>query len=677
MTIKRKVQIVIILIAIHVAVFVGYLFHSSAQVHTRVRHLIPAVEYLRGIALARAGMIQQMKEVVDYLAISDPAARDEFRKGGQLADESFAVWIDAIKAQRALGVTGEDDDLALVQEVQTRYASWVRTAEWFFELQDSGRGAEAMALFRDRLEPYFDREVLLPVDKALDDGSEEVHVAFHDLLMTVGRIPWMSPEGIRNIERGEAALDGFLAANHLLFEVTGQLKELMKYLLNQRQGVNADLSRLDWQAGHALENFRQQMWSLARQGDPTALKDAETVTHSFQELTGLMHQAVALKKAGRGHEAVALANSRMEAVLYKTLMPIISRSLDSGSAQMLTLTAAARWQGVLAVSLFLVMAVSLILGTSRSVLRALDSLMAGTSAIAEGDFSHRLDARRSDELGALAVSFNTMVERLQKSRRDLDSFARLLEQRVYDRTVQLEEANEDLRQFSSSLSHDIRTPLSSITGYVQLARAECDGNESELLTELFTAIELAAARMNALVDAQLALARATCKELNLEQVDMAEIGHTVIDNLQFAEPQRKVSFQVTGDLTVDGDMDLLGLAVENLLSNAWKYTAIRDEAVIEFGARDEGDRRIYFVRDNGAGFDTEEINRLFRPFSRLHAAEQFPGTGVGLATVARVIRRHGGRTWADGAVDRGATFFFTLNETPLPVVVPPQTEESA
>jgi signal transduction histidine kinase len=341
---------------------------------------------------------------------------------------------------------------------------------------------------------------------------------------------------------------------------------------------------------------------------------------------------------------------------------------------MLTLTDAARWQGVLAVSVFLVTAVSLIFGTSRSLFRALESLMAGTSAIADGNLSHRLDVRRSDELGALAASFNTMVERLQRSREELDSFARLLEQRVQERTIQLEQANDDLRQFSSSLSHDLRTPLMSISGYAQLARAECEGEGNAPLLELLAAIDATAARMNGLVDSQLALARATCQELTLGPVDMAEIARAVIGELKRAEPLRKVVFSVTGNLMAEGDAELLGLAVENLLRNAWKYTAIRDEAVIEFGSRDEGARRVYFMRDNGAGFDAEEINRLFRPFSRLHASDQFPGTGVGLATVARVVRRHGGHIWTDGAVDLGATFFFTLNETPPPADTQPVPE---
>lgn len=666
MTIKRKIQALIFLIALLVTLFVGYLFHSSSQVHARVSHLVPAVEYLRGIAIARAGMIQQMKEVVDYLSIADPLAREEFHREDKVIGGAFNVWLDAIKRQKALGVSGEDDDLELALEVRERHESWVRTAEWFFELQDAGRGVEAMALFRDRLEPYFDREVLLPLDKALSDGSEEVHVAFHELLITVGWIPWMSGEGRRNIERGEAALDGFLAANRLLADVTAQFKELMKYLLDQRQEVGNDFSRLGWEAGHALEDFQHQMQRKAQNGDPSALKDSEAVTRSFQELAGLMQKAVELKKSGRGQEAVALANTRMEGILYKNLVPIISRSLDAGSSQMLNLAAAARWQGVLAVSIILVVAVSLILGTSRSIMRVLDSLTAGTVAIAEGKLSHRLDIRRPDELGTLAASFNSMAERLEKSHEDLDAFARLLEQRVRERTAQFEAANDDLKQFSSALSHDLRTPLSCISGYVQLALAECEEKGDASLSELLVSVNEAAVRMNALIDAQLALARATCQQLTLEQVDMGAIASSVIGDLQRVEPQRRVAFARTGDLLVNGDAELLSLAVENLVSNAWKYTSQREEASIEFGSRDEGGRRVYFIRDNGAGFDAEETKKLFRPFSRLHTPDEFPGNGVGLATVARVIRRHGGRIWAEGAVDEGATFFFTLNETPLP-----------
>jgi light-regulated signal transduction histidine kinase (bacteriophytochrome) len=168
--------------------------------------------------------------------------------------------------------------------------------------------------------------------------------------------------------------------------------------------------------------------------------------------------------------------------------------------------------------------------------------------------------------------------------------------------------------------------------------------------------------MAELIDDLLMLARVTRGELRRERVDLSGLARTVAARLQSAQPQRQVEFIITNELEGIGDSRLLGILFDNLLGNAWKFTGKQTKARIEFGCSEDGEQSVYFIRDNGAGFDMAYVSKLFGVFQRLHQTTEFEGTGIGLATAQRIVRRHGGRIWAEGEVDRGATFYFTLNE---------------
>jgi len=238
-----------------------------------------------------------------------------------------------------------------------------------------------------------------------------------------------------------------------------------------------------------------------------------------------------------------------------------------------------------------------------------------------------------------------------------------LESRVAERTRELSNANKELESFSYSVSHDLRAPLRTIDGFSLALLEDCGSRLDEVCTGHLQRIRTAAQRMGALIDDLLNLSRVTRASLNVQNFDLSAIAADVAKELQVSQPERQVAWKIQPALLAAGDSQLLRVAIENLLNNAWKFTSKRSDSLIEFGAAQKNGETAFFVKDNGAGFDPAYADRLFGAFQRLHGAAEFPGTGVGLATVQRVIHRHGGRIWAESSLDHGATFFFTLPQS--------------
>ena len=225
----------------------------------------------------------------------------------------------------------------------------------------------------------------------------------------------------------------------------------------------------------------------------------------------------------------------------------------------------------------------------------------------------------------------------------------------------LEAANKELEAFSYSVSHDLRAPLRSINGFSQALLEDCADELGESGRDYLRRVRASSERMADLIDDLLQLSRITRTEMKREEVDLSAIAGSIATEVQRSQPERQVRFDIAQGLADQGDGRLLVVALENLLNNSWKFTAKRPQGHIEFGTEQCNGVPAYFVRDNGAGFDMAYSSKLFGAFQRLHPAAGFEGTGVGLAIVQRVIHRHGGRVWAESAVDQGATFYFTLN----------------
>jgi light-regulated signal transduction histidine kinase (bacteriophytochrome) len=236
-----------------------------------------------------------------------------------------------------------------------------------------------------------------------------------------------------------------------------------------------------------------------------------------------------------------------------------------------------------------------------------------------------------------------------------------LNQALRRHATEIEASNRELEAFSYSVSHDLRAPLRSITSFSQALLEDHSDDLDEEGRDYLERVVRSGRRMAALIEDLMVLSRISRDEMVRREVDLSATALEIADELAQAEPARDVVVDIAPDLVVEADPKQLRILLENLLANAWKFTALQPQARIELGA-DPGTngQRVFYVRDNGAGFDMDHATRLFTPFQRLHSEAEFSGTGVGLATVQRVARRHGGRVWAEGRVHQGATFYFTI-----------------
>jgi PAS domain S-box-containing protein len=315
-----------------------------------------------------------------------------------------------------------------------------------------------------------------------------------------------------------------------------------------------------------------------------------------------------------------------------------------------------------------------VLSTSREELaRAYDAVIAAGEATApvemlrrrrDGDGSQfwvelERRAQRSGEGWTIVTVVRDITER-KRQEFELRRLNEELERRVAERTFALEVANKELEAFSYSVSHDLRAPLRAIHGFSRLVEEQYASQIDEEGRDMLRRVCAGAEKMGLLIDDLLRLSRISRQAMRVEPVDLSALAREVVDELHAGEPARRVEWVIAPQVSAEGDPGLLRVVLQNLIGNAWKYSSRRDAARIEFGLGESSGRRAYFVRDNGVGFDMADATKLFGAFQRLHSAAEFPGSGIGLATVARILHRHGGSAWAEARVGEGATFYFSL-----------------
>jgi signal transduction histidine kinase len=380
---------------------------------------------------------------------------------------------------------------------------------------------------------------------------------------------------------------------------------------------------------------------------------------------------------GTGEQVLALPSlsaDQIETYRFGTTHVVLNREIFSEGkpigfvylrADLRELDERLKRYALIALSVLLVSLLAAMLVSSafrKSVAQPIIQLAEITQTVSRNrDYGIRVPlAREQNELAVLINSFNEMLREIQQRDSELQKAHDELEQRVSERTRDLESSNRELEAFSYSVSHDLRAPLDTMNGFSYILMKnyadQLDANGKQSVQSIRAAVK----RMSELIDDLLNLSRVTTSSMLREQIDLSAFANSIVEELRSNEPGRTVAFVAPLTAETYGDARLLRIVMDNLLRNAWKYTSQHEHARIEFGQETRTGKVVYFVKDDGSGFDQRAADRLFQPFQRLHSTAEFPGNGIGLATVRRIIQRHGGEVWAEGAVEKGATFYFTL-----------------
>ena len=660
MNFQIKLVFLVILANLLLCGVVWQLVVGAQTIKKNTELFIPATEYLQGISSVKSLITLQTKKVLDHLISRSNQDKQGFARGRQDIEKAFQLWRQSVLQQKDLNVEGEDDDLALLDDVYRDYQAWQKSMLTVVDLAEKGEWDNALLRYREKEAFVLEEEILPALDIALNDGLVEVESAYHGLLLAVGRVPWGVQRNAEQLEEIHINMDFMIAGNRLNASFNDQLLKLVNYLL---YGHEKSLQK--FYRSQIISEETLVFWSevaerkeLAASGDhEQAHKLVKDIRGKYQMFLLQANEILALKKSGQVEASLSKIlekNDHLITDFQRSTALAISEGADSLINRVSTFTAS----GIIILVMFFSAGSLLSLLVVKDMLASLKTLNSGMDIIQSGDLSHRMTLKKSDIVGKLALTFNSMMDSLCSSQESLKQLTLELEQRVDDRTAQLAATNKDLEAFNAMVSHDLRSPLTAVSGFSQLLLLAHSDNSLEETQELLEKLVTSSDSMSRMVSSLEALAKAGHKPLKREPVDLRVISEKVLQDLSAAEPHREFEFTIASIPKANGDRDLIEIVLTNLLGNAWKYSSKMDTIMIELGVIDKADQLFWYVRDNGAGFDMSRKDLLFKAFGRLHDNKSFQGTGIGLTTVQRIIQRHGGEILVEAVEGQGATFSF-------------------
>ncbi len=535
---------------------------------------------------------------------------------------------------------------------------------------DLRKREEQYRILNEKLELLFD---LMPVGLSVLNRERQI-VKANSALADILRI---SPQGLANgdhLKRRYFRPDGSLMPAEEY--ASTRVFQGATSALNIETGVETEAGEMIWASVSAVASPLPDWSAVVIISDITKRKQAEDELALFKSIIEASQEAIAISDVNGQLIYINPAHARLfgrslaeaQKINYRQLYPpgsieVLNQEVSPALAQGMS------WEGVLEAydasgKLFpLWERADTVRGANGEMKFAFGIMHDNTENIQAREKMRTNQARLQQLLGEAEQARRillSVIEDQKAAEEEVRTLNAELEQRVAQRTDQLAAANQELEAFSYSVSHDLRAPLRSLNGFTNILLNDyltCLDDQGRIY---LLRIQDAAQRMEQLINDLLNLSRITRAELTRQPVNLSAIAQEIARELKAQNPQRQLEFEIAANLLAEGDARLLRIMLENLLNNACKFTSQREAARIEFGALQPGESPTYFVRDNGVGFDMAYASKLFAPFQRLHSAKEFPGTGIGLVIVQRIITRHGGRIWPEAEANQGAVFYFTL-----------------